>query len=111
MTQKSYFNGNYIGCDDSTGLGLPVWEKIFDAYQIPAMTLSPEEGFSEEVLQRLNSVEPQAFLIPIHPEQTYFPKITSSINERGNMVSNPLHLMSPPLDSEVAKKVFQYLTV
>jgi acetolactate synthase-1/2/3 large subunit len=111
MTQKSYFNGNYIGCDDLTGLGLPDWEKIFDAYQIPSMTLSTKAGFSEEVLRRLNSLEPQAFLIPIHPEQTYFPKITSHINERGNMESSPLHLMSPPLDSEVSKKVFHYLTV
>jgi acetolactate synthase-1/2/3 large subunit len=111
MTQKNYFNGDYIGCDESTGLGLPVWEKIFEAYQIPVMTLSPEYGFTEEALRCLGSPEPQAFLIPIHPEQTYFPKITSRINALGTMESNPLHLMSPPLDSEVAKRVFQFLTL
>ena len=25
MTQKNYFGGKYVGCDKSTGLGLPNW--------------------------------------------------------------------------------------
>ena len=28
-TQKSYFDGNYLGCDRNTGLGFPDWELIF----------------------------------------------------------------------------------
>ena len=26
MTQKNYFGGRYIGCDTSTGLGIPKWD-------------------------------------------------------------------------------------
>jgi acetolactate synthase-1/2/3 large subunit len=111
MTQKSYFNGNYIGCDSNTGLGLPNWEKLFTAYEIPVFELDPANPFSQEVLAAMNGQGPAAFLVPVDPEQTYYPKITSSVTSDGNIVSNPLHLMTPPLDKEIHDQVFQYIEV
>jgi acetolactate synthase-1/2/3 large subunit len=111
MTQKSYFNGNYIGCDSNTGLGLPNWEKLFTAYGIPVFQLDSTNPFSQEVLAAMNSHSPAAFLVPVDPEQTYYPKITSSVTPDGNIVSNPLHLMTPALDKEIHDQVFQYIEV
>jgi len=111
MTQKSYFNGNYIGCDSNTGLGLPNWKKLFAAYAIPVFQLDPDNPFSQEVLAAMNGHGPAAFLVPVDPEQTYYPKITSSVTSDGNIVSNPLHLMTPPLDKEIHDQVFQYIEV
>ena len=34
MTQKNYFNGNYIGCDLKTGLGLPNWKFLAKTYKL-----------------------------------------------------------------------------
>ena len=45
MTQKNYFGGRYVGCDTSTGLGIPVWSKLFEAYGIPMQELRP--GFEQ----------------------------------------------------------------
>ncbi len=109
MTQKSYFEGHYVGCDPSTGLGLPEWEKLFDAYSIPLTQLDPDNPFSEDVLSSLKASGPQAYLVPIDPEQTYFPKITSSVNADGTMVSNPLHRMTPDLPAELEKKVLRFI--
>ena len=111
MTQKNYFGGDYLGCDSSTGLGLPSWNQIFAAYEIPIRELSPEPGFDESIIDLLNSDGPQAFLVPLHAEQTYFPKISSRVDAEGRMQSNPLHLMAPPLGEEVAKIVFPYLKI
>jgi len=47
--------------------------------------------------------------VPIDPEQTYFPKISSRVAEGGGMESNPLHLMSPDLPTAVAERVLPYL--
>jgi acetolactate synthase-1/2/3 large subunit len=33
-TQKAYFNDNYVGCDEETGLGLPEWKQLFQAFGI-----------------------------------------------------------------------------
>jgi hypothetical protein len=102
---------NYIGCDSNTGLGLPNWEKLFTAYEIPVFQLDPANPFSQEVLAAMNGQGPAAFLVPVDPEQTYYPKITSSVTPDGNIVSNPLHLMTPALDKEIHDQVFQYIEV
>ena len=50
-----------------------------------------------------------AFVVPIDPEQSYFPKISSRVTETGSMESNPLHLMTPDLPEEVAAEVLRHL--
>ena len=109
MTQANYFDSEYVGCDGSTGLGMPEWLQLFSAYSIRVVTLNPLDIFSADALDKLNDSEPCAFIVPIDPEQTYFPKITSSVLPDGKMQSNPLHLMTPELSIEVASKVFKYL--
>ena len=109
MTQANYFDSEYVGCDESTGLGMPEWLQLFSAYSIRVVTLNPQDIFSADALGKLNDSEPCAFIVPIDPEQTYFPKITSSVLPDGKMQSNPLHLMTPELSIEVASRVFKYL--
>jgi acetolactate synthase I/II/III large subunit len=109
MTQKNYFGGRYVGCDTETGLGIPRWDQLFAAYDIPLRTLRP--GFESEAgfLDALNDPGPAAFLVKIDPQQTYFPKISSRVTASGGMESNPLHFMTPDLDEETAAQVFRYL--
>ncbi len=101
MTQKNYFGGDYIGCDIKSGLGLPDWEQLFKAYQVPTMRINKgknkEFGQQMEFTKLFNTKGPVAFLVSIDPEQTYFPKITSRVTASGTMESNPLHQMSPGL--------------
>jgi len=111
MTQKSYFGGNYVGCDENTGLGLPNWELLFGAYGIPVTIVKPCKTFNAETLALMNDPYPRAFLIHVHPEQTYYPKITSRVMADGKMESNPLHLMTPELPPNVASQVYRYLKV
>lgn len=109
MTQINYFNGEFIGCDEESGLGLPNWIKLFDAFGISCRRLDAATGFTPEIIKELEDLEPRAFLVPIHPEQSYFPKITSQVMSNGSMKSNPLHLMYPELDSITASKVFKFI--
>jgi acetolactate synthase-1/2/3 large subunit len=62
-----------------------------------------------ELLEQIKSKQPMIIEVPIDPEQTFFPKITSAIQPDGTMKSNPLHLMSPELPEEISKKVLKYL--
>jgi acetolactate synthase-1/2/3 large subunit len=108
MTQKNYFAGSFLGCDEQSGLGMPNWYKLFEAYGIPVFPFDVEGIHSEQIARFLDTDGPQALLVPIHPEQTYFPKIASRVEDSGNMKSNPLHLMTPKLDASTAASVFKY---
>jgi len=100
MTQRSYFDGKYLGCDRNSGLGLPDWARLFAAWDVPLMELPLDFESDEEFRDRLEGIGPQAFIVPIDPEQTYFPKITSRITASGSMESNPIDRMSPDLPAE-----------
>jgi acetolactate synthase-1/2/3 large subunit len=109
MTQSNYFGGRYVGCDRQTGLGLPDWEALFAVYRVPVSRLQPGFRHDPGFLARFAAAGPAAFIVPIDPAQTYFPKIASRMTEGGGMVSNPLHLMSPPLDAQAMKELGRFL--
>jgi acetolactate synthase I/II/III large subunit len=108
-TQKSYFEGNYLGCDEETGLGLPDWKKIFTAYGIPVIVVNAESRQGNEVLDLLDRNGPAAIILDLDPEQQYFPKLTSRLLSDGRMETNPLHLMSPRLSDREEEEYFRYL--
>lgn len=109
MTQLNYFKGSYVGCDTSTGLGIPKWEPLFEAYGIPLMRIGPGFEKNLEFLKRFNETGPCGFIVGVDPQQTYFPKISSRVTDSGSMESNPLHRMTPDLEEAVAAKVLRYL--
>lgn len=109
MTQKNYFGGSYVGCDRQTGLGLPNWDVLFSAWDVPVMRVKPGYENDPEFLDLFNSDKTCAFIVTIDPEQTYFPKITSRVTESGAMESKPLHLMTPDLSEEQVSLYLKYL--
>lgn len=109
MTQLNYFGGRYVGCDTQTGLGIPKWDHLFRAYDIPMMRVRPGYEKDAEFLKLFDAPGPAAFMVHIDPMQTYFPKISSRVTVSGGMESNPLHRMTPDLDEAMAAKVLPYL--
>jgi acetolactate synthase-1/2/3 large subunit len=109
MTQKNYFGGNYLGCDTESGLGFPNWIDLARAYGIEITRVTPGCLTDPENQSFLESSEPHIFLIDLHPEQSFLPKISSRINESGSMESEPLFEISPHLPLEVSQKVFRYI--
>ncbi len=109
MTQRNYFGGQYLGCDVRTGLGFPDWMKLMDAYGLPCLTLDGTLGFATPGFsEAFAAVGPQIFIVPLDPEQTYYPKINSRVTANGSMQSAPLHLMSPDLPENIARRVLRY---
>ncbi|MGN6527481.1 MAG: thiamine pyrophosphate-binding protein [Burkholderiaceae bacterium] len=98
MTQINYFKGKYLGCDRRSGLGLPKWEKLFAAWDVPVVQVN--RGFEKDpvFLEHFQRKGLCAFVVNIDPEQTYFPKISSRITATGSMESNPIDRMTPEID-------------
>ncbi len=109
MTQSNYFGGKYLGCDTKTGLGLPDWEKIFSVYDVPCLRLEKDFTNNSNFTKLFESDSISAFIVPIDPKQTYFPKITSRVTENGSMESNPIHIMTPELPTDIMSNVSKFL--
>ena len=109
MTQKTYFQGAWLGCDTESGLGFPDWPTLFGSFDIPVLTMGPE-GFASETTQRfINEHGLYAVLVPIDPAQTFLPKISSFITASGGMKSNPLHRIGPELPQELYARMAPHL--
>ncbi len=108
--QKSAFNNHYIGCDKETGLWLPNWEFIANAFGIAAMTITTNDYESDEFSDLFDSSGPAIFVIKVDPDQVIYPKIISTRNAQGEVISNPLHLMEPPLDQDLMVELCPHLS-
>jgi acetolactate synthase I/II/III large subunit len=98
MTQKSYFKGKYLGCDRKSGLGLPKWTALFNAWDVPVIEVNQEYEKDPLFLKHFNEPGLCAFIVQIDPDQTYFPKISSRVTHTGSMESNPIDQMTPEID-------------
>jgi acetolactate synthase-1/2/3 large subunit len=107
--QKSAFNNHYIGCDKQTGLWLPNWELIGKSFDIPVFTLDTEDIFNNQFLELFNSKGPTIFVVKVDPDQIFYPKIISTKNSKGMIVSNPLHIMEPKLPVKDLKEYLPHL--
>lgn len=108
-TQKKFFGGAYIGCDEETGLGFPNWVELFRAYGIRASELDLSDSTPDRLSKLLDSPEPEAWVVRVDPTQSNWPAVSSRILPDGRMLSNPLYNMLPALTPEVAEKVCVYL--
>ena len=109
MTQKTYFKGAWLGCDEDSGLGFPSWDKLFESFSIPVYKMNKNYFRDPDLLKFISSNNTYAVIVDIDPEQTFFPKISSKVTEDGGMVSNPLHLIGPELSKDESKDCFKYL--
>jgi acetolactate synthase-1/2/3 large subunit len=108
-TQKKFFGGAYLGCDENTGLGFPNWVDLFKAYGIKASQLDLANSTPERLSVLLDTPEPEAWVVRVDPNQSNWPAVSSRILSDGRMVSNPLYNMMPALAPEVVSQVSVYL--
>lgn len=107
-SQRAHFEGEYVGCDFETGLGLPDWHKLASAYGINYTCMSSIPA-DEELKGLLESSSPEFIKVLVDPDFEYIPKIKSFVQEDGSMISNPLHQMHPPIPSAMRDLAFKQI--
>jgi acetolactate synthase-1/2/3 large subunit len=108
-TQRKFFNGAYVGCDEETGLGFPDWPTLFAAYGIPARYLVPGESTRDCLADLMRETGPAAWIVPVDPEQSNWPAVSTRLLPDGKLQSNPLYQMLPALEPAISAQVSKYL--
>ena len=99
-TQKSFFNGNFVGADPDSGVTLPDLEKLSYAYGIEYCRINNNteaEKLVPEILAKECAVIIEVMLDPF---EQLGPKAASKRLEDGRMVSAPLEDLYPFLPRE-----------
>jgi acetolactate synthase-1/2/3 large subunit len=97
-TQKMLFNGRYTGVNADTGVSLPNFKKVSDAFGIPYF--NTKENTIEEFL---NTAGCAIFEFFMNPEQDLVPKVKGILKEN-SILPPSLEDMSPLLPIDVIEQ-------
>ena len=100
LTQRSFFNGNFVGSEKSSGIVLPDLEKLACAYGIPFRRLNNNRNASENLPEILAAPGPMIIEVMTDPFEVLGPKAASKRLPDGSMVSAPLEDLAPFLPRE-----------
>ncbi len=103
-TQKKYFNGNFVGESEVSGISFPNFEKIAYAFDIKYYKLETIKQCEEKLSSILLEKGPTIIEVIVDKNMEIMPLNTSEIKEDGTMISKPLEDMYPFLDREIFKK-------
>lgn len=99
-TQKNYFGGPNIGCDEKTGITVPDYRKVAKAYGIKSYTIENNDDLRESVRKVLRGRGPAVCDVHIIPDEMRAPRVTSTQRPDGSFISKPLEDLFPFLDRE-----------
>lgn len=96
-TQKSFFSPSLIGASESSGVLMPKWEKIAEAYGLNFMRIEGRSTLESGIDAALASTSPILVEVICQYTQGLMPSVSSFKQDDGRLKSNPLHIMSPSL--------------
>ncbi len=103
QTQSNLFSKELMGCDPSSGVGIPDFTKVADAFGIPSMVMNSHDGLERKIKSFLAIGGPALAVVKIPSSLGFAPKLSARRNPDGSMVSPSLEDMSPFLDKSVVE--------
>lgn len=96
-TQKMLFNGVYNGVNADTGLSLPEFEKIANAFDFSYYSIKNWEDYNKNIKSFLNKNAPSICEVYMDPEQEFIPKVKGIKKQDNTIFAPPIEEMSPLL--------------
>ena len=105
-TQKMLFKGALNSVDSSTGIVLPDYMKVADAFGYKKYQIKTWDDFNEIFPKFMEWDGPSICEIFMPTNQDFIPKVKGVVNSDNNSIfAPPLEEMSPLLDYNVIKKI------
>ena len=105
LMQNNLFNGTYIGSNPQSGVSAPDFLKIADAYGFTNYRFSTNSELEEGIEAALNNTGPVLVEVLMPEDQLLIPRVQSSKDANGNILSNSLENMFPYLSTEEMKEI------
>lgn len=100
QTQRNFFNGRMTGSGDDSGVGMPDFSKIAEAFGLKAVKIENTENIDEKIQEVLNYDGAIVCEVMVQKEYAFLPKLSSRKLDDGTMISPSLEDMFPFIDRD-----------
>lgn len=104
QTQRNFFNGRMTGSGEDSGVGMPDFSKIAEAFGIKAVKIETAENIEEKIQKVLNYDDTIVCEVMVQKEYAFLPKLSARKLDDGTMISPSLEDMFPFIAREEYKK-------
>lgn len=104
-TQKLLFNGVLTAANSETGIVLPDYMKVAEAFGYEKLRIKSWDDFNNHFKTFIESDRPAICEIFMPPEQDFVPKVKGVVLDDGSIFAPPLEEMSPLLPYETIKRI------
>ena len=100
-TQNSFFNGNLVGADSTSGVFIPEICDLAKTFELPYVRISSSKELEDRIGEVLIIDGPVMVEVMCNVEQKLIPSVISKKLDDGSMVSMALHEMAPLLPDDI----------
>jgi acetolactate synthase-1/2/3 large subunit len=90
ITQKSFCNGLLSVSDSSSGLTLPSYKKLAEAYGIKYKSIISNENIQHQINECFETDEPQLIEIFVSPNELHEPKVIAHVDNNRKITPGKL---------------------
>jgi len=98
--QRNHFAGRLMGCDASSGLGLPALTEVGAAYGLAVSRITDHAQLRDGIKGVLERPGPALCEVVVAADQSVGPRVSSVVRADGTMSSRPLEDLWPFLERE-----------
>lgn len=102
--QRNHFEGRYVGANPETGLFLPDFQGLAQAYGVPCVTITNPDTLEKEIGDVLSMEGPVWVNVHTDPLCIVSPRATSKVQPDGSMKSSPLEDLYPFLPEDLLQE-------
>lgn len=100
QSQKNFFNGNMTGSGPTSGVSVPDFTKVAEAFGIKSLSIKKASEIPAALDEVFSSDEPILCEVQTEVDYTFTPKLSARTLPDGTMVSPSLEDMFPFIDRE-----------
>jgi len=105
VRSQSNMFGHFTGCTPDTGVGMPDFEKVANAFDIPFFKVNEQSEMDDAIKNVLSTEGPVICVWPQDPDQLIEPRVMNRKSETGTIVSTPIDDLHPFLDRDEYEKL------
>lgn len=94
-TQNKFFNGNYVGAGEESGISFTNLEKLSNAFDVKYYKISTLKEAHKFIPQILETNDPVIVEVKVDPNMEVIPTNAAMMKKNGELVSKPLEDMYP----------------